>query len=458
MEKLKELKGILADKHLQDLFRKRCIYGLDYMREADFIITHLTSNRGMMDKFELQGNIHDIVRDLAYTGLTLDPSLNYAYITLREIDGKLCPQYEVGYQGMIARMAMLSDVFTLTCNVVYENCSFDLSFGTVDTLQHIPWYLHHEDSGKPIGAYVVIRYKNKESKIDYLTSKRIEQIRDNSIDGKKKDSPWYTSDWPEMWIKTVIKHAYKTIPKVPVGEDLMASLGMSVLVDKDNENHGYIDITSFDIPSKEQTADKKAIQMIETLKQSAQAAIAKGKPEKKKELAKEPEVADVKQEKPLSPIEIIDEMLTQKDGLDKLTGVMVDLGIYEDFLKRTTNQRLSKKMLHKELMNYLTKDDKKKQPKKETFSENKKAIKLAIEEAIEKHGSKGVKSYAKVVLSFIDMTLEPNMLPDGMRSEFVIDKLYELMGDFECADEVEKLLGDKDLTDITISELKKILT
>jgi hypothetical protein len=96
---------------------------------------------------------------------------------------------------------------TVSAQVVYEKDHFNLAYGINDTLDHRPDL--SGDRGKPIGAYVIFKYKDGAYSFDFLPTEEIEKIRARSR--AANDGPW-TTDWPEMAKKTVIKRHAKLAP------------------------------------------------------------------------------------------------------------------------------------------------------------------------------------------------------------------------------------------------------
>lgn len=102
---------------------------------------------------------------------------------------------------------------TVSAQVVYENDKFSLQYGVEDKLEHRPAL---DNRGKPIGAFVVFKYKDGGYSFDFMSTADIEKIRERSKASGlgEKDSkkvPWVT-DWDEMAKKTVIKRHAKLAP------------------------------------------------------------------------------------------------------------------------------------------------------------------------------------------------------------------------------------------------------
>jgi hypothetical protein len=112
-----------------------------------------------------------------------------------------------GYRGYIALARRSGEVQSISSQVVYEKDDFELSYGIEDKLVHRPHI--NGDRGKPIGAFVVFKYKDGGYSFDFMSTEDIEKIRKRSK--AASDGPWVT-DWAEMAKKTVIKRHVKLAP------------------------------------------------------------------------------------------------------------------------------------------------------------------------------------------------------------------------------------------------------
>jgi recombination protein RecT len=139
----------------------------------------------------------------AQLGLEPDQFLGQAYLVPY---GNVCTLIP-GYRGYIALARRSGEVQTVSSQVVYEGDEFHLEYGIQDTLKHIPAF--NGSRGKPIGAYVVFKYKDGSYSFDFMSVQDIEKIRTRSK--ASKDGPWVT-DWDEMAKKTVIKRHIKLAP------------------------------------------------------------------------------------------------------------------------------------------------------------------------------------------------------------------------------------------------------
>ena len=145
----------------------------------------------------------------AQLGLEPDQFLGQAYLVPFRDNKKgvtICTLIP-GYRGYIALARRSGEVQSISSQVVYEKDHFELSYGIDDKLVHRP---HIDgDRGKPIGAFVVFKYKDGGYSFDFMSTEDIEKIRKRSK--AATDGPWVT-DWAEMAKKTVIKRHVKLAP------------------------------------------------------------------------------------------------------------------------------------------------------------------------------------------------------------------------------------------------------
>lgn len=155
--------------------------------------------------------------------LGLEPILGRAHLVPYWNGKKRCLecQFQPGYQGMTdlaRRSGMIQDVYA---QVVYENDTFEIEYGTSRRLSHKPTL--SGDPGKPIGAYAVWEFKDSTKTFEFMPMRDIEKRRavsqsynfaetgDPAKGGGKQDSVWHT--WlDDQMRKTVVKHSAKLVP------------------------------------------------------------------------------------------------------------------------------------------------------------------------------------------------------------------------------------------------------
>lgn len=116
-------------------------------------------------------------------------------------------QFQLGYKGMIDLAYRSGQISSIQSHVVYENDTFEYSFGLEPTLKHIPAI---RDRGTPVAVYAV--FKTKDGGFGY----EVMSWEDAMAHGKKfsksfGSGPWQTNP-EEMAKKTVLKRVLKYAP------------------------------------------------------------------------------------------------------------------------------------------------------------------------------------------------------------------------------------------------------
>jgi len=119
-------------------------------------------------------------------------------------------QFIVGYQGLIELVIRTGKVSKIQAQIVYENDTFECTFGDGGRLFHQPNY--DSDRGKVRGAYCYVALTGGISFYEFMSTSEIEKIRDKYSKNKGDNSIWKNSP-EEMFKKTVIRRAFKMLPK-----------------------------------------------------------------------------------------------------------------------------------------------------------------------------------------------------------------------------------------------------
>lgn len=134
-------------------------------------------------------------------------------------------QYLPMVGGLIKKLYESGEVTYVDAACVYANDRFTYRRGDEPKLEHEPTLA--DDAGQIVAAYAVIKLKNGEVKREMMPRRDIEAVRGAS---KSKDSgPWVTW-YDQQAIKSVIKRAYKQLPKADAFEKL---------ADYDNQALGF---------------------------------------------------------------------------------------------------------------------------------------------------------------------------------------------------------------------------
>lgn len=122
-------------------------------------------------------------------------------------------QYLPMVGGLVKKLYESGEVTYIDAACVYEGDRFTYRRGDEPKLEHEPTM--SDEPGQIVAAYVVIKLKNGEVKREVMPRRDIEAVRGAS---KSKDSgPWATW-YDQQAIKSVIKRAYKQLPKADAFE------------------------------------------------------------------------------------------------------------------------------------------------------------------------------------------------------------------------------------------------
>jgi len=129
-------------------------------------------------------------------------------------------QFICGYRGMLSIARRSGEISSVDAQVVHEKDEFDIEYGLEPKLTHKPFL--SGDPGAMLGAYVVVRFKDKDAApvIKYMQKFEIDKHRKRSK--AATSGPWVT-DYESMALKTVFRTVFKWLP-VSI-EQVMATTG-----------------------------------------------------------------------------------------------------------------------------------------------------------------------------------------------------------------------------------------
>jgi recombination protein RecT len=122
-------------------------------------------------------------------------------------------QYLPMVGGLIKKLYESGEVTYIDAACVYANDRFVYRRGDNPALEHEPTM--DDNPGAIVAAYVVIKLKNGEVKREVMAKRDIEAVRGASKSGN--NGPWVTW-YDQQAIKSVIKRAYKQLPKADAFE------------------------------------------------------------------------------------------------------------------------------------------------------------------------------------------------------------------------------------------------
>lgn len=137
-------------------------------------------------------------------------------------------QYLPMVGGLVKKLYESGEVTYVDAAAVYANDKFTFRRGDDPKLEHEPTL--DDEPGIIVAAYVVIKLKSGEIKREVMARRDIEAVRGASKSGS--NGPWKTW-YDQQAIKSVIKRAYKQLPKTDALERVIA-----------NDNEDYVGLAA----------------------------------------------------------------------------------------------------------------------------------------------------------------------------------------------------------------------
>lgn len=191
-----------------------------FAKEVNFAAQLLSSNDYLFSCAKsYPENLIEAIKNIALTGLTLNPELRLGYLVPRK--GKIC--FQSSYMGKVDILLRGGVVKWIEASLVFSGDYFEVVKGTEDTIIHKPDYFA-TDRGKMLGGYWIAILPNGQKCFDVMPESRILDIKSRSEAVKSgKGSPWDT-DGEEMMKKTIINWAFKSLPKSGLSPDMIKVL------------------------------------------------------------------------------------------------------------------------------------------------------------------------------------------------------------------------------------------
>ncbi len=190
-------------------------------REIDFAVQAMLANQYLIQC--ATSNPVDLVnalKNVAITGSTLNPTLKQGYLV--PFKGKI--QFMPSYMGLVDVLVNNGLVKKIEAHCVFEGDDFKIMYGTGGGLSHKPdvWGKHTPETLKGVYYYAVL--VDGAEMFDTMSKDEVEVIKRRSPSvAKGKPTPWDT-DYLEMAKKTILRRAFKMIPKRGISEDKTKAL------------------------------------------------------------------------------------------------------------------------------------------------------------------------------------------------------------------------------------------
>ena len=190
-------------------------------REIDFAVQAMLANNYLIEcanAYPLE--FANALKNVALTGSTLNPVLKQGYLV--PFKGKV--QFMPSYMGLIDVLVNSGLVKKIEAHCVYKGDRFDIQFGTDGHLVHKPDPWGERSENTVLGAYYYAVLIDGAEIFDQMNKAEVDLIKQRSPSvAKKKSSPW-DSDYLEMMRKTLVRRAFKMIPKRGISEDKLKAI------------------------------------------------------------------------------------------------------------------------------------------------------------------------------------------------------------------------------------------
>ena len=158
------------------------------------------------------------LKNVALTSSTLNPVLKQGYLV--PFGGAIT--FMPSYMGLVDVLVNNGLVKKIEAHCVYNSDEFEIKLGTNGYLKHIPDCWGKRDKENLKGAYYYVVLIDGTEMFDAMSVDEIEIIRKRAPSAKSS-SPWDT-DYAQMCAKTLVRRAFKMIPKNGISEDKVKAL------------------------------------------------------------------------------------------------------------------------------------------------------------------------------------------------------------------------------------------
>lgn len=201
-------------------------------KEIDFAAQAMMANPYLIEcAAQHPDDLVNALKNVALTGSTLNPVLKQGYLV--PFKGKI--SFMPSYMGLVDVLNRSGLVRKIEAHPVFDGDEFSVTFGTAEQLIHKPnpWGTRDKDHLK--GCYYYMELADGTTMWDTMSVAEIEDIRKRSPSVTKgKASPWDT-DYIEMAKKTLIRRAFKAVPKTGLSDDKLKTITAAVDYDEQVE-------------------------------------------------------------------------------------------------------------------------------------------------------------------------------------------------------------------------------
>ncbi len=158
------------------------------------------------------------LKNVALTNSTLNPVLKQGYLV--PFGGAIT--FMPSYMGLVDVLINNGLVRKIEAHPVFDGEEFEIKLGTGGYLKHIPnpWGNREKENLK--GGYYFVVLADGTEMYDTMSIEEVEKIRKRAPSAKSS-SPWDT-DYIQMLSKTLVRRAFKMIPKAAISDDKVKAL------------------------------------------------------------------------------------------------------------------------------------------------------------------------------------------------------------------------------------------
>lgn len=206
-----------------DAFRKAFVIPQEADRvmakEIDFASQAMVANPYLIQVASKNPtSLVNALKNVALAGSTLNPVLKQGYLV--PFNGAIT--FMPSYMGLVDVLVNNGLVRKIEAHCVYNDDEFEIKLGTGGYLKHVPncWGSRTKENLK--GAYYFVVMTDGTEMFDTMSVDEIEVIRKRAP-SSKSSSPWDT-DYAAMCAKTLVRRAFKMIPKSNISNDKLKTI------------------------------------------------------------------------------------------------------------------------------------------------------------------------------------------------------------------------------------------
>lgn len=199
-------------------------------KEIDFAAQAMMANTYLISVANQNPlSLVNALKNIALTGSTLNPVLKQAYLVPFTISGKPTITLMPSYMGLIDVLVNNGLVRKVEAYCVFKDDEFKITHGSESKLIHNPAPWAERTESTMLGAYYFVVLIDGTELFDHMSKAEIDVVKERSPstgldkNGQPKKSPWVT-DYCEMAKKTLVRRAFKMIPKNGISEDKVKAL------------------------------------------------------------------------------------------------------------------------------------------------------------------------------------------------------------------------------------------